>query len=104
MFGGMKNKLQEMQKQMEEVRERLGKITVRGEAADGKIKVTADGNRRITQIELLPMDHPVPGSAEFSEALTTAVNRALEQAERVSESEMQGVAMGMMPNFPGLFK
>ena len=100
MFGGMKQKLQEMQQQMEVVKARLETIQVTGEAASGKIKVAANGNRKITTIDLNAFDGT---QEELADQVLLATNRALEQAEKVYEAEMQGMAKGVMPNIPGLF-
>ena len=102
MFGGMKNKLQEMQQKMAEIKDRLGNITVIGESAEGRIKVTANGNRQITNIAISG-DDSFKQDPQFAEQLRLATNRALDQAEKVSEAEMQGAAKGMLPNIPGMF-
>ena len=36
---------------------------------------------------------------ELEELTLIAVNRAIEQADHVNETEMRGAAMSMMPNF-----
>lgn len=103
MFGNMKEKLQGMQQQMEEIKKRLDTISVSGEAANGAVKVVSTANRKITNIEISEELTQSGDREEIAEMVMVAVNRALEQAEKVSESEMQGAARGMMPNIPGLF-
>lgn len=97
----MMGKLQEMKQRVEETKKRLDTITIRGEAGDGAIIVIANGNREIKDIkindELLNSD-----KEELTELLIVALNRALEQAEKINESEMQGAAKGFLPNIPGL--
>ena len=101
MFGDMMSKLQEMKKQMEESKKRLDSITVMGESGGGNIVVVANGNRKITDIkikeELLKSD-----KEEIEELLTVAVNRAIEQADKINEAEMQTSAKSFLPGFPGL--
>ena len=97
MFGkGMMEKLQAMQGRMEEIKNRLETIVVRGEAENGKIIVQINGNRKVKDIQLDP--ELLTGDKEqLEELLAVAVNRAIEQADNVNNSEMQSAAMGMMP-------
>lgn len=95
MFEDMMGRLQEMQLKMEESKKRLDRITVTGEAAGGKVEVTATGNRRITAVkiddELLQTDRE-----ELEDLLVVALNRALENADRVWDAEMKGMAGNML--------
>jgi len=98
MFGDMMGKLQEMKQKMDEAKSRMKGISVSAEAANGAIKVIASGNRQIRNIEI---NHSlITEKEELEELLVVAINRALEKAEKVYESEMQGAAGGMIP--PGL--
>ena len=94
---GMMEKLQAMQGQMEVIKARLETLTVTGEAENGKIVVHINGNRKITDIQIEPalLNSDVE---ELQELLILATNRAIEQADNLNASEMQGAAMGMMPN------
>ena len=93
----MMEKLQAMQGQMEQIKQRLETIIVSGEAENGKIKVQINGNRKITDIHI---DETLmqEDAEELKELLMIAVNRAISQADNVNNSEMQGAALGMMPN------
>ena len=98
MFGKkMMGKMQEMQQQMELVKERLNNISVIGEAVDGKVKVVANGNRMIVSMEIDEEFMKSNPANEVQEMIMLASNRALEQAERVEKSEMSHAAMGFMP-------
>lgn len=97
MFGGnMMKKLQEMQQKVEETKARLNTITVTGEAGNGKINVVASGNREIKSVtineKLSNMD-----KEELEDLLIIALNKALENAEQVNESEMRAASAGMIP-------
>tara|TARA_R110000868_G_scaffold269842_4_gene529249 strand:+ start:1309 stop:1521 length:213 start_codon:yes stop_codon:yes gene_type:complete len=68
---------------------------VSADAENGLVKVVSNGNRKITSIEISP---EIMNDREQVEELTLiAVNRALEKAEKVAESEMQGIAKGILP-------
>lgn len=95
-------KLGEMQQRMDDMKKRLDNVTVTGEAGSGLVKATSTGNRKIVNIQIQP-ELLQEGDAEALEDLVTvAVNRALEQAEKLAEAE--GAAMGrdILPGFPGM--
>ena len=90
-------KMGEMQKQMEEIKQKLENISVIGEAENGKVRVVANGNRMINNI-IVDEEYKNTVSAEsLQETITIAANRALEQAERIEKSEMSHAAMGILP-------
>lgn len=92
MFGnGMMKKLQEMQQQMEEIKNRLDKIKIVGE--EGDVRVEVNGNGVVTDIQA-----PDNMNQEVLIAqIGLAVNRALEQAYRTKEMEMAQSAKGIIP-------
>jgi len=93
----MMKKLQAMQGQMEVIKARLDTLTVQGEAENGKVVVLITGNRKIKDIKIDPS--LLEGDKEeLQELLIIATNRAIEQADNLNNTEMQGAAMGMMPN------
>lgn len=97
MFGkGMMEKLQQMQQQTEEIKQRLDHITVSGEAENGKIKVDITGNRKVKNIHI--DESLLADKEELEELMLIAVNRAIEQADHVNETEMRSAAMNFMPN------
>lgn len=96
MFG----KIMEMQQKMNEVQENLASKTVSAEAGGGMVKVTANGAQRITSIKVEP-DAVDPDDIELLEDLVIAgVNKALDEAQKMAQKEMQSVAGGMLP--PGM--
>jgi DNA-binding YbaB/EbfC family protein len=93
MFGNMMGKLQEMKQQMENIKNKLETIHVSGESQG--VVVRANGNRKVLSISV-PAE--IVGDKEMIEELIlTATNRALAEAEKVNEREMQSAAMGIMP-------
>ncbi|MFB1021511.1 MAG: DNA-binding YbaB/EbfC family protein [Vicingaceae bacterium] len=98
-MGDMMGKMQEMKQKSEEVKNRLDTISVSGDAENGKVTVISTGNRKITSVQINP-ELMVNGNKEQLENLIIlAVNKALEKAEKVNETEMAGVAKGMLPGF-----
>ncbi|HYG16088.1 MAG TPA: YbaB/EbfC family nucleoid-associated protein [Bacteroidia bacterium] len=97
MFG----KLNEARQKAEEIKQRLETITVTGEAENGAVKVVATGNKRIKDIII--DDRMMADKEQLQDVLTVAVNRALEQADKVSESEMSAIASQLLPGLGNLF-
>ena len=99
----MLDKLMEMKKRMDEVKSRLDTIVVSGEADQGNVKVNMNGNRKVLDVKLNLSFLNQEDAEQLEELLQLAINRALEQSERVNESEMKSVAGSMLPGMPGLF-
>ena len=99
----MLDKLMEMKKRMDEVKSCLDTIVVSGEADQGNVKVNMNGNRKVLDVKLNLSFLNQEDAEQLEELLQLAINRALEQSERVNESEMKSVAGSMLPGMPGLF-
>ena len=99
----MFDKLFEAQQKAEEIKKRLDTISVSSEVEGGKIKVIATANKHITSISIDPGFLANTDAEELEELLTTAVNKALEQAESVSQTEMQAATRDMMGGLGNLF-
>jgi len=97
MFGNMMGKLQEMQKKSEEIKKRLDTISVQGEAENGLVKVISNGNRKISSISINEELIKSGDKEQIEDLCILAMNRALENAEKVYEAEMKDVAKGMLP-------
>ncbi len=99
----MFDKLFEAQQKAEEIKKRLDTVFVSAEVEGGKIKVTATANKRVTSISIDPAFLAASDSEELEELLTTAINKTLEQAESVSQTEMQAATRDMMGGLGNLF-
>lgn len=96
------SKAMELKKKMDEIKTKLDAITVDGVAGDGKYKVvaTVSGNRELKNLDI-SAELISGGDKDYMEDLIlTAINRAMEQAQQVSEAEARSVAM--QGGFPGL--
>lgn len=98
----MFDKLLQVQQKAEEVKNRLNNVIVTGEAESGKIKVSANGNKVITSIEIEPSFLSSAEKEELEELLLVAVNKALAQAENAHQSEMQAMSQDMLGGLGGL--
>jgi hypothetical protein len=102
MFGdlsGMMGKLKEAQEKIEATKIRLNTIFIDGEAANGKVSVTVTANRMVKNISI---SKELTDNEEIEDYLVIALNKALEKAQSISETELAAAAKGGMPNIPGM--
>lgn len=103
MFGdliGMMGKLQEAQKKVEETKQRLNSVLIDEQSADGLLKVTVTANRQIRSLEV--NDELLNDKEQLEDYLIMVLNRAIEKAGNVHETEIAAVTKEGMPNIPGL--
>ena len=96
MFGDLFGKLTQIKQKMQEGKERLSTLTLSGEAGDGAVKVTVDGNRQVKSIDIASHLFTPENKEEMEDLLLAALNRALKDAENAWESEMKNAAGGML--------
>ena len=99
----MFDKLMQAQQKAGEVKKRLDAITVSGTAEGGKITVSANGNKVIQSITIDEDFFNDADREQLEELLLIAVNKAMEQAENVSQSEMAAMTKEMLGGLGGMF-
>ncbi|MEZ2339440.1 YbaB/EbfC family nucleoid-associated protein [Mucilaginibacter sp. RCC_168] len=99
----MFDKLMEAQQKAGEVKKRLDGITVSGVAEGGKITVTANANKVVQSIHIDNAFLADADKEELEELLVVAINKALDQAENISQSEMAAMTKSMLGNLGGMF-
>jgi DNA-binding protein YbaB len=99
----MFDKILEAKQKAEEVKKRLDGLTVMGSVEGGKIKVTSNGNKVIQSIVIDEEFLKEADKEELEELLTLAVNKALEQAENINQSEMAALSQLMLGGLGNLF-
>ncbi len=82
-----------MKEQMDAAKERLNHVSVKGECQG--ITVVANGNKKIIEV-VITQSLGNADREELAELIVNATNKALENAESVFESEMRGMAGGLM--------
>jgi hypothetical protein len=103
MFGdmmGMMSKLKEAQKKVEETKERLNTVLIDETSSDSKLKVTITANRTIKSISI--DDELLKDKEMLEDYLILTLNKAIENATNVNETEIAAVAKEGMPNIPGM--
>ncbi len=99
----MFDKLFEAQQKAGEVKKRLDGISVSGSAEGGKIIVSANGNKVIQSITIDNEFLEGADKEELEELLVIALNKAMEQADNVSQTEMAAMTKEMFGGLGGLF-
>ena len=99
----MFDKLFEAQQKAGEVKKRLDGITVSGVAEGGKIRVTANGNKVIQSVMIDEDFFKSADKEELEELLLVAINKSLDQAENISQSEMAALTKDMFGGMGNLF-
>lgn len=103
MFGdmmGMMEKLQEAQKKVEETKKRLDTVLIDEKSSDGKIEVTLTANRTIKSISI--SEDILNDKEELEDYLIITLNKAIEKATKINETELAAAAKDGLPNIPGL--
>lgn len=101
-MSGMMKQIQKVQEKMAQVQEELEQKTVVGEAGGGMVKATVNGKQRLTALAIEP-EVLTGGDQEMLEDLIlAAVNKALEESQKMAQEEMARVTSGILPNIPGL--
>jgi DNA-binding YbaB/EbfC family protein len=103
MFGdimGMMGKLKETQQKVEETKKRLDFVLIDEKSNDGLLEVTLNANRTIKSITV--SDDLLNDKEMLEDYLVTTLNKAIEKATNVHETELAAVAKEGMPNIPGM--
>lgn len=102
MLGNLFEKLKEARQKIEESKKKLNDIVVAASVENGAIKVVANANKSIKNIEISETFLKETDKESFEELLLTAVNKALNEAAKKGEAEMKEITKDILPNFPGL--
>lgn len=102
MFGGMMNKMKEAQDKMQEIKDRLDQVSVKGSAGNGKVEVIVSASKKVKEIKIDPEFHSSSEAEEMEDMIMLAMEDAMTKAENVAESESKGALSGILPNIPGL--
>jgi len=99
----MFDKLMQAQQKAGEVKQRLNAITVTGVAEGGKITVNANGNKVIQSVIIDDYLFKEADKEQLEELLVIAINKAMEQAENISQSEMAAMTKDMLGGLGNFF-
>lgn len=86
--------MMQAQQQSEALKQRLASITLFAEAQG--VKVEIDGTRQIKNVQIDP--ELLEDQEVLEDLVMTAVNRAIEQADNLNNTEMAAMAQQMLGN------
>ncbi len=102
---GMLKQIQKMQAEMEKTQAELANMTVTEESGGGMVKAVVNGKKELISVDI---DEEIASSGDkemLEDLVVAAVNKALESAGKLAETELGKVTRGMVPpgmNIPGL--
>lgn len=97
---GLMGKLQEAKVKAEETKERLKTVLVDESSSDNLLKLTVTASGRLKEITL--DDSLLEDKEQLEDYLILTLNKALEKAQSIHDTEMAAVAKEGMPNIPGM--
>ncbi|EMY79996.1 hypothetical protein pgond44_14193 [Psychroflexus gondwanensis ACAM 44] len=103
MFGdmmGMMNKIKETQAKVEQTKKRLDTVMLAEKSNDDLLKVTITANRELKSIEI--DDELLKDKEQLEDYLILTLNKAIQKASDVNDTEVSAVAKEGMPDIPGL--
>ena len=104
----MMKQAQGLQKRLQDTQKELAALEITGEAANGAVKVTCDGQGKFKSIKLAAeaINPENPSSVDsdtiemLEDIITSAINQASNKASKTMEDKMKAVTGGI--NIPGL--
>lgn len=97
---GMMAKLKETQQKVEDAKKRMNTVFLEEVSSDGLLTVTLTANREIKSISI--SDELLTDKEQLEDYLILTLNKAINQATSVNETELAAIAKEGMPNIPGL--
>ena len=103
MFGdmmGMMGKLKETQQKVEDTKKRMDTVLLDEKSTDNLVQVVITANRELKQITIA--DDLLKDKEQLEDYLVLTLNKAIQSASKVNETELAAVAKEGMPNIPGM--
>ncbi|WP_188050304.1 YbaB/EbfC family nucleoid-associated protein [Flavobacterium sp. GP15] len=97
---GMMGKLKETQQKIEDTKKRLDTVLINEQSNDALLKVTITANTAIKSIAI--DDSLLQDKEQLEDYLILVLNKAIEKATRLNQSELDAVTKMDMPMIPGM--
>jgi hypothetical protein len=103
MFGdlmGIMGKLKETQEKVAATKQRLNSVLIDEESNDGLLKVTITANTSIKEISI--NQKLLEDKEQLEDYLILTLNKAIEKAFKIHETEVAAITKDGMPSIPGM--
>ncbi len=100
-FMGMMKKAEELQKNMQQMQEQLGQMTVQGASGGGLVTVTLSGKGEMKGLKIDPSLFKEDDVEVLEDLIVTAHNEAKAKAEQMMQKKMAEATSGL-PLPPGM--
>lgn len=100
-FGSLLKQAQEMQRELDRVREELRTTTVEGTAGGGAVRVSVTGDRNVTAISISPEAVAQADKALLEDLILAALRDGTARASKLAEERLGKVTGGV--RLPGLY-
>ena len=97
---GMMGKLRDTQLKLEETKKRLDTVLIDEQSNDGLLKITITANRTIKSITV--DDALLEDKEQLEDYLVLVMNKAIERASSVNQTELDAVSKMDLPMIPGM--
>lgn len=97
MFGDL---FGDMEAKQAALKEKLAQLTVEEEVGDGAVRITANGNREITNVQLDRTKLDPEDWEQLEDLLLVGINRVLAKAAETEATETESLLKDMLP--PGM--
>ncbi|MBP4142284.1 YbaB/EbfC family nucleoid-associated protein [Flavobacterium sp. I-SCBP12n] len=97
---GMMGKLKETQQKIEDTKKRLDTVLINEQSNDALLKVTLTANTAIKSIAI--DDSLLQDKEQLEDYLILVLNKAIEKATKLNQSELDAVTKMDMPMIPGM--
>ena len=97
---GMMGKLKDTQQKIEETKKRMDTVLIDEQSIDGQLKVTLTANSKVKLIEI--SDSLLEDKDQLEDYLIVVMNKALEKASKINQTELDAVTKVDMPMIPGM--
>lgn len=97
---GMLGKLKETQEKVKATKERMNTVILEEQSPDSLLKISITANRTIKSITI--DDSLLEDKDQLEDYLILTLNKAIEKATTINETELAAVAKEGMPNIPGM--
>jgi DNA-binding YbaB/EbfC family protein len=97
---GMMGKLRETQQKIEDTKKRLDTVLIDEQSTDALLKVTLTANTKIKSITI--DDSLLEDKEQLEDYLILVLNKAIEKAANINQTELDAVTKMDMPMIPGM--